>query len=71
MAELVGAATVLISGPAFEAKRAEIDQPFDAYSFTATSRPTKLVVCTGRFPGTASNVRNGGNSTRNVGARTW
>ena len=31
-----------------------------ASSFTATSRPTKLVVCTGRFPGTASNVRNGG-----------
>ena len=42
-----------------------------ASSFTAISRPTKLVVCTGRFPGTASNVRNGANSTRNPSARTW
>ncbi len=42
-----------------------------ASSFTATSRPTKLVVCPGRFPGTASIVRNGAKSTRNRGAATW
>ncbi len=33
-------------------------------SFTSTSRPTKLVTCTGRFPGAASTVRNGGNVDR-------
>ena len=40
-----------------------------ASSFTSTSRPTKLVTCTGRLPGTASIVRNGGNPTaQTVGA---
>ena len=40
-------------------------------SFTSTSRPTKLVTCTGRFPGVASNVRSAGNVVSRPSARTW
>ena len=40
-------------------------------SSMAPARPTKLVVWTDRFPGTASRVRKGGNSTRRPSARTW
>ena len=40
-------------------------------SATSDSRPMKLVVAGRRFPGLVSSARNGGNSVRRPGARTW
>ena len=40
-------------------------------SFTSTSRPTKLVDCTGNLPGTVSIERKVGNSRRSRDAASW
>ena len=47
-------------GPVSVTSRSLVTSP--ASSFTSSVRPTKLVRCTGRLPGSSSSVRSGGNS---------